>query len=682
MGEKQKTKEQLTKELVKLKQRIGELERLEARDRPAVRRYRALFEQSLDAVYVHDFKGRFIDANPAALKLTGYKKKEITSVKFASLLSLDQIPTARKALKELKKTGSQKKATEFKLKRKNGDYIFVETKASVIHEEGKPCRILGIARDITERKEAEEELRQSEYRFKTIFSNVIDGILLADLKEKKFYTGNKMICKMLGYNLEELKELGVNDIHPEKDLPYVIDQFKKQSKGKITLARDIPVKRKNGSVFFADINSSQISLGRKTYLMGIFRDITERRLTEEALRQRTYELSERVKELRCLYEIDEICVRRESTLEEILKGTVRIIPPGYQYPKITGSCITFEDKKFKTRNFRETKWMQKENIITDGQKAGSVNVCYSEKKPELDEGPFFKEERNLINAIAKRLGQTIERYQAVATLRRNRNHLDMLVKERTAELQQTIEKLEEARRDVEAATRAKSEFLANMSHELRTPLNSIIGFSEIMADGLTGPLTDEQKEYLNDILESGRHLLELINDVLDLSKIEAGKTELEVNKFSLKGLLDRSLAVFRNQAADRNITILSDIPEIIGEVTADDRRTKQIIFNLLSNALKFTPDGGKVGITAHRMDKKIQITVWDTGVGIAKKDLKNLFKPFQQLETGLTEKVPGTGLGLNLSKKLVELQGGKIWVESKRGQGSKFSFTIPIEVKG
>ncbi|MFZ6007179.1 MAG: sensor histidine kinase, partial [Nitrospirota bacterium] len=225
------------------------------------------------------------------------------------------------------------------------------------------------------------------------------------------------------------------------------------------------------------------------------------------------------------------------------------------------------------------------------------------------------------------------------------------------------------------------EFLANMSHELRTPLNSIIGFSEIMRDGLTGPISDTHKEYLKDVWESGKHLLSLINDVLDLSKIEAGAMELEPEEFFINEILEGSLVMFKEKAMKHRIKLKADIPSDIGSITADTRKIKQVVFNLLSNAVKFTPDGGEVGITARRKDSEVEITVWDTGIGIAKGDMERLFQPFQQLEASLTKKYEGTGLGLHLSKKIVELHGGRIWVESEVGKGSRFSFTIPIGSK-
>jgi signal transduction histidine kinase len=238
--------------------------------------------------------------------------------------------------------------------------------------------------------------------------------------------------------------------------------------------------------------------------------------------------------------------------------------------------------------------------------------------------------------------------------------------------------LVESRKSAETASAAKSDFLANMSHELRTSLNSIIGFSELLLDNTTGELAGKQREFVADIFESGKHLLELINDILDLSKIEAGKMELELEEFSLKDLILRSVSMFKAKALKHNIKVTADISDGIGNVLSDGTKIKHVLFNLLSNALKFTPDGGQVGITAKNTDKEILVEVWDTGTGIDKEDVPKLFSPFQQMGKTPAEVQEGTGLGLNLSKRLVELQGGKIWAESEAGKGSKFSFTIPV----
>ena len=250
----------------------------------------------------------------------------------------------------------------------------------------------------------------------------------------------------------------------------------------------------------------------------------------------------------------------------------------------------------------------------------------------------------------------------------------------------------EAKHAAEFANQAKSEFLANMSHELRTPLNHIIGFTELVADGQIGSINAQQKEYLTDALGSSRHLLSLINDILDLSKIEAGKLELRLSQFSLKQLLDSSLTVIKEKAQKHDITLSLSRKALPDEIIADKRKLKQIIYNLLSNAIKFTPDGGRIKVSAqmvhnsqqhssefHNNTPMITVSVADTGIGIDRSDLARVFNSFEQLDNYKTKKAAGTGLGLALTKKLVELHGGKIWAESSGPKkGSKFSFMIPL----
>jgi signal transduction histidine kinase len=234
-------------------------------------------------------------------------------------------------------------------------------------------------------------------------------------------------------------------------------------------------------------------------------------------------------------------------------------------------------------------------------------------------------------------------------------------------------------RQLEAASRHKSEFLANMSHELRTPLNAIIGFSEVLAEKMFGEVNAKQAEYLQDILESGRHLLSLINDILDLSKIEAGHMELEAADFHLPSAIDNALTLVRERATRRGITLGSTIDERLGMVRGDERKVKQILLNLLSNALKFTPEGGRIDVGAGRHDKVAEVSVADTGIGIAPADQEAVFEEFRQV--GAAErKAEGTGLGLALCRKFVELHGGKIWVQSEPGRGSTFTFTLPMRV--
>jgi two-component system, NtrC family, sensor kinase len=237
--------------------------------------------------------------------------------------------------------------------------------------------------------------------------------------------------------------------------------------------------------------------------------------------------------------------------------------------------------------------------------------------------------------------------------------------------------IEQKSRELEAASRHKSEFLANMSHELRTPLNAIIGFSEVLSERMFGGLNEKQDEYLKDIHASGQHLLSLINDILDLSKIEAGRMELELSDFDLPMAIDSALTLIRERAARRSIALHTTVDERLGQMQGDERKIRQVLLNLLSNAIKFTPEGGRIEVAAKPVDGFIEVSVSDTGVGIAPEDQEAVFEEFKQV--GMADKkVEGTGLGLALSRKFIELHGGKICVESQVGAGSTFTFTVPV----
>ena len=256
----------------------------------------------------------------------------------------------------------------------------------------------------------------------------------------------------------------------------------------------------------------------------------------------------------------------------------------------------------------------------------------------------------------------------------NRDELGAL----SANVNRMNDELRRLYREVETASLHKSEFLANMSHELRTPLNAIIGFSQVLRERMFGELNEKQEEYLDDILSSGNHLLSLINDVLDLSKVEAGQVELEVVPFSLREALERGVVMVRERATTNGIAIELEAGPNVDIVTGDERRIRQVIFNLVSNAVKFTPAGGAVDVRATRADGEVRVAVADTGPGIARDDRERIFEEFQQAEAGIEQR-DGTGLGLALSKRLVELHGGRIWAESELGKGSTFTFTLPAE---
>ncbi len=238
--------------------------------------------------------------------------------------------------------------------------------------------------------------------------------------------------------------------------------------------------------------------------------------------------------------------------------------------------------------------------------------------------------------------------------------------------------IEEKSRQLEVASQHKSEFLANMSHELRTPLNAIIGFSEVLTERMFGELNEKQAEYLTDIHASGQHLLSLINDILDLSKIEAGRMDLELTDFHLPTALDNALTLVRERATRRGVALHTNVDERLDEVRADERKIRQVVLNLLSNAIKFTPEGGRIEVGAVPRDGFVEVLVSDTGVGIAPEDQEAVFEEFRQVGT-VAKKAEGTGLGLTLCRKFIELHGGRVWVTSQVGVGSTFTFTIPVK---
>jgi two-component system CheB/CheR fusion protein len=272
-----------------------------------------------------------------------------------------------------------------------------------------------------------------------------------------------------------------------------------------------------------------------------------------------------------------------------------------------------------------------------------------------------------------------ERKTMEEELRDSYKNLAVKVKERTAALQELNYELERTANQLRNAVKVKNEFLANMSHELRTPLNSINGFSEILYDETFGPLNKKQKEYINYVLLSGRHLLSLINDVLDMAKIEAGKMTLSLSSFPLSGILRDVAVMLKEMAYRKHIEMALELPDSLGNIEADERKVRQVAYNLISNAIKFTPEGGKIGIRMKKVEMGIEVEVWDTGIGFSQEDIAKAFQAFTRIESPYSRITEGTGLGLALSKKMIDLHGGRIWIESGgKDRGTAVRFVLPV----
>ena len=351
--------------------------------------------------------------------------------------------------------------------------------------------------------------------------------------------------------------------------------------------------------------------------------------------------------------------------------------------------------------FGDAEWKDLVRVTIPIDEAGALSAVWRDGEPLLftDETPLPQKYR-LPPPYSRLAGLRVKSFLVVPMIARGRTVGVLAADNRvsrapiavaTVDLLQTFaaqaavavenarlfQEIQEKSRQLAVASQHKSEFLANMSHELRTPLNAIIGFSEVLSERMFGELNEKQEEYSKDIHASGQHLLSLIDDILDLSKIEAGRMELELSDFHLPTALDSALTLVRERAGRRSIALHTNIDNRLGQIQADERKVRQVVLNLLSNAIKFTPEGGRIEVSAVPKDGLVEVSVSDSGVGIAPEDQEAVFEEFRQVGTA-AKKVEGTGLGLTLCRKFVGLHGGRIWVKSEEGVGSTFTFTIPV----
>ena len=489
------------------------------------------------------------------------------------------------------------------------------------------------------------ELKESEERTRIILSAALDGVLTIDAAGV-IDSFNPAAERIFGYAAAEVigKNIAilVPDRHQNQIKEFVYKYLKTEGpKDSGYRTEGIGLRKDGGWVpLEASVNDFWIH-GRRMFTC-ILRDIKERKEIEGQLRK----LSRAVEQSPASV----VITNRDGTIEYVNPRFEKLT--GYSIAEAIGNNPRILKTGMQDEKFYKNMW---ETVLSGNVWQGEL--CNRKKNGDL----YW--ERALIAPVRNARGE-ITHFVAV--------------KEDISESRQAAEELRIAKEAAEAANRAKSDFLANMSHELRTPLNSVIGFSRVLAKGFFGKLNEKQNEYVRYIEDSGNHLLGLINDILDLSKVEAGKMKLEVSPVVLKDLFHASIAMLKERALKHNVQLSLHTDPGLGEtIEADERKVKQILFNLLTNAVKFTPEGGSVTLTASQEADSLLVCVEDTGIGIKADEIGKLFSEFTQLESVYTKKYEGTGLGLALTKRLVELHGGKIWVESEEGKGSRFFFTLP-----
>ncbi|MCD6282453.1 PAS domain S-box protein [bacterium] len=530
-----------------------------------------------------------------------------------------------------------------------------------------------------ERKRAVDALTESEERFKAISVSAQDAVITMDNNGRISYW-NPTAETIFGYTSEETigQEMHLLLAPQRYHEAYLsgFATFRETGSGPlIGKTTELVAVRKDGTEFPIELSLSAIKLEGTWSAVGIVRDITERKQAEEALRKSEESVRLMVSEVKD-YAI--IMLDPKGIISSWNEGAQRI--KGYISEEIVGkhfSCLYPKEDVEAGKPDEELKVAAHEGRFeAEGwrvRKDGSrfiANVVITALRDDAGKLVGFS---NITRDIT-------ERKQAEEELKKHRERLEELVDERTHELVERTAELVQANIRLLEADRLKSVFLADMSHELRTPLNSIIGFTGILLMGIAGDLSEEQKKQLTMVKNSAAHLLSLINDLLDISRIEAGKVEVSLEEFGLDAVVSEVADSFLSAVSEKGLELLIDVAEGV-TLFSDRRRLKQILMNLVSNAVKFT-EHGSVRITGKVITGRgLEMRVTDTGIGIKREDMSKLFLPFQQVDASLTKKHEGTGLGLHLTKKLVTLLGGEIWAASEHGKGSEFVFVIPLKYR-
>jgi len=642
---------------------ITERKEAEKRLQESEEKLRVMFESITDGIIVTDLTGTIVEANDSAVHLVGYSnKKELIGRNAFEFVSPKDRALAMNTTKKTLEEGLVQERAEYTILTADGREIDTDSSAAVLYDSsGNPVGIVNVVRNITERKQAEEALRESEEKFRSFMETSSDLMHIADKDGNLAYV-NESMAKTLGYSREEMIGMNISQIISEESMK----DFEPRRKELVSKGRFVYEPTwitKDGKEVCGEVKVVAIydSDGKFAGSRGTFRDITERKQAEETLRESEEKFRTFIDTASDLMNITD----RAGNITDVNESMARVL--GYSKEELIGMHFT---QILPLKTFERDFKPPFEKFIKRGGEI-AFDTAFTAK----DGKQVYGELRTV--AIYNSRGRYAGSRAVFHDLTERRKAKEEL-QERNEQLKAQREELVRKATELEMVNQAKSEFLASMSHELRTPLNAIIGFSELMLDGIPGEINNEQRGCVNDILDSGQHLLNLINDILDLSKVEAGKIELKLQNLDIAAIISGVVQIIKPMLAKNGQEIEVSVMQGLPKVRGDKNRLEQILLNLLSNASKFTKQGGRVRIHVGRESGYCQVAVIDTGIGIKKEDQEHMFEAFIQGETLSDRKKEGTGLGLTLTKRFVEAIGGRIWMESEYGKGSIFIFTIPL----